>query len=306
MEKPVVIITGCSSGLGLALARHLESLKQYRLVVTAREKSFAKLMELFKSSDEMLLHKLDVTENEQVSQLVNAVTQKWGRIDILINNAGICFRGVVEHMDPESEMIQLKTNYLGPMNLVRSVLPIMREQRGGKIINISSVSGMISMPTMASYSASKQALEGATESLWYEAQPYGIKVCLVEPGFVRSDSFRHVVISKKAELSQKLKGPHSEYYNSITPLIETMMHLSGATPEKIAKRIERIMRDKNPPLRLQVTLDAHVFHILKRWLPARFFHHVMFALLPGSHKWGAKSLDKPVFQSRKSELKKTS
>lgn len=286
MVRQVVLITGCGSGLGLALGRYLADLNKYRLVLTARQHSLEQLKKKFEESDDIMLQTLDVNLPHQVRLVVSAVIEKWNRIDVLINNAGICYRGVIEHMDNESELEQLQTNYLGPMNLIRAVLPVMREQSRGRIMNISSVSGMVSMPTMGSYSASKHALEGATESLWYEAKPYGINVTLIQPGFINSDSFRHVVMSKKADLSKHLNGPHSEYYNSMTPLIERLMKLSTSSPLDVAKKIEKCMEDANPPLRLRVTLDSQVFYFLRRWLPASLFHHIMFFLLPGSLRWG--------------------
>lgn len=288
-SQKIVLITGCATGLGKALVETLSRNPRYKIIVTARAHRLEHLREMFHESDKLLIRELDVTNESNIFSLVNEVANMWGRIDVLVNNAGICYRSVVEHMDRESEMIQLETNYLGPMSLVRSVLPIMREQMNGHIINISSVSGMVSMPTMGSYSASKHALEGATESLWYEAKPYGIKVSLVEPGFINSDSFKNILLPKKAKLSAKLKGPHSEYYNSMSPFIESLMKWAFATPESIAHKIETLIEKKNPPLRLRVTLDAVVFSFLRKLLPEFMFHKVMFLLLPGSRLWGHRS-----------------
>lgn len=285
-ERRVVLVTGCSSGLGLALARKLRRETQDRVVITCRKSSLSRLQSEFDDNDRWLVRELDVTNDDQIHSLINEVCVHWGRVDVLINNAGVCFRAVVEHMDVDSELIQLKTNYLGPMSLIRAVLPMMRERKSGHIINISSVSGMVSMPTMASYSASKHALEGASEALWYEARPYGIKVSLVQPGFIHSDSFRNVVLSKKADMSSKLLGPHSEYYDSLAPFIEKLMKWSLATPETVANRILKMMNQERPPLRLAATFDAVVFRLLRRWLPAELFHQTMFMLLPGSKIWG--------------------
>jgi short-subunit dehydrogenase len=289
LAQKIVLITGCATGLGKALVELLSQNLNYKIVVTARAHRLESLRAEFPENENLIVRELDVTNEGNIFSLVNEVCNMWGRIDVLVNNAGVCYRSVVEHMDRESEMIQLETNYLGPMSLIRSVLPIMREQMHGHIINISSVSGMVSMPTMGSYSASKHALEGASESLWYEARPYGIKVTLVEPGFINSDSFRHTLLSKKAKLSAKLRGPHSEYYNSMAPFIEGLMKWAFATPEAIAHKIEKIMKSKNPPLRKRVTIDAVVFSILRKILPESIFHKVMFILLPGSRLWGHRS-----------------
>lgn len=286
--RKVVIITGCSSGLGLETAKHLQQENKYKLVVTSRHKSVHILQEKFEESDSLIIRPLDLLEEKKFPELINEICEKWGRIDYLINNAGVCFRSVVEHMDEQSEFIQLKTNYLGPMNLIRCVLPIMREQKSGHIINISSVSGMLSMPTMASYSASKFALEGASEALWYEARPYGIFVTLVEPGFIRSKSYEHVLFSKKANLSLKVSGPHSEYYTSFTPFIEKLMKISLSDPISISKKIEKVMNYKDPPLRVRVTLDAHLFYYFQKFMPQNIFRRIMFFFLPGSNCWGTR------------------
>lgn len=287
-QRPVILITGCASGLGLALATKLHSQDKYRIVATARRESYAKLRSTFPDKDNFMVRELDVTDDVRINTLVNEICLTWGHIDVLINNAGVCYRSVVEHMDIESEYRQLKTNYLGPMSLVRSVLPMMRERKKGHIINVSSVSGMVSMPTMASYSASKHALEGASEALWYEARPYGIKVTLIQPGFINSDSFKHVVFSRKANLSSKLQGPHSEYYDTMGPFIERLMHWTRSTPERVADKIIQVIEMKHPPLRRSVTPDAILFRILRRVLPAEIFHRIMFWFLPGSQIWGRK------------------
>lgn len=294
LRSRVVIVTGCNSGLGLALVNELLKAKHFRVVATARQRSLAQLHELFTESDRLLIRELDITKGEDIHSVVNDVCRVWGGIDVIVNNAGVCFRSVVEHMDAEAEMTQLKTNYLGPMDFVRAVLPLMREQGSGHIVNVSSVSSMVAMPTMASYSASKHALEGASEALWYEARPYGVKVSLIQPGFIRSDSFLKVVLSRKARLSQQLGGPHSEYYSSMAPFIERLMRLSLVSPERIARSIVGVIDSDHPPLRKAVTPDAIVFRILRWILPAAIFHRIMFSLLPGSKRWGFRLVPGPV------------
>ncbi len=207
---------------------------------------------------------------------------------MIVNNAAVCYRAVIEHMDAEAEMLQLQTNYLGPLSLVRAVLPIMREQRTGQIINVSSVSGMLAMPTMASYSASKHALGGATEALWYEAQPFGIKVNLVDLGFVKSQSFQNVVLTKKAKMSCAIEGPLSEYYSSMSPFIERLMNLSPTTAEDVAERILRVIRTRPSKLHVSGTADVALFAVMKRLIPSRVFNRILYWVLPGSLKWGGK------------------
>ena len=280
--KPVVLITGCSSGIGLAAAELFASTREFRVVATCRASSLEKLKSRFPETNEFWARELDVTSSEQRDELISEILRKWRRIDILINNAGIAYRSVVEHMDDESELHQLETNYLGPMALIRAVFPIMREQGGGKIINVSSVSGLVAMPTMASYSASKHALEGASEALWYEAKPFGISVTILQLGFIKSKSFERVYFSRKAKMSSNLDGPFADYYQNMGPFIARLMNLSLTTPEDVARKMIRVAKLKHPPLWLPATFDARGFFWLRKLLPRRIFHKIMFSFLPGS------------------------
>jgi short-subunit dehydrogenase len=288
-ENPVVIVTGCGSGIGYELAKKLYFREDLNVIITARSKSLDFIKQNFLETNRFLIRKLDITNNDNIYSLIHEVSSLWGRVDVIINNAAVCFRAVIEHMDVESEMLQLKTNYLGPMALIRSVLPIMREQRSGIIINVSSVSGMLAMPTMGSYSASKHALDGATEALWYEAKPFGIKVNLVQLGFINSNSFKKVQLSRKAQLSLALGGPHSEYYKSMTPMIEKLMHFSFFSSETIAKKIIKLIDNPKSQLRLPLTPDAIIFGIIKKIIPSMFLNRLLYLLLPGSMTtWGGR------------------
>ena len=129
--KPVIMVTGCGSGLGFALAELLYSSNKYRLVITARSRSLKKLKEKFPESDSLIIRELNVAIEKQRKNLVEEVERLWGCVDILINNAGISYRAVVEHMTDEDEFLQMQTNYLGPLGLTRLVLPKMREKGRG-------------------------------------------------------------------------------------------------------------------------------------------------------------------------------
>lgn len=284
--RPVVLVTGCNSGIGLSLCRLLRKNSQYRVVATARANSANELRKKFAEDERFIILDLDVTSSEQRQMAIEEVHRRWGGVDILVNNAGISFRSVVEHMNDDTEMRQLETNYLGPMALIRLVLPHMREQGRGKIINLSSVSGMLAMPTMSSYSASKHALEGASEALWYEMKPLGINVTLIQPGFVHSNAFMKVCYSELGKESLKVQGPYWDYYRYMTPFIETMMRLSPTPPERIARKILRVIQTENPPLWVPATWDAIIFYYLRRFIPRRLFHPILFRLLPKRRLWG--------------------
>jgi short-subunit dehydrogenase len=287
--KPVILVTGCASGIGLSLARSLSKLTQYRIVLTARENSLHHLRERFVEDSRLWIRPLDVTSAEQREALILEINRKWGGVNVLVNNAGVSYRAVVEHMSNESELQQMAINYFGPMALIRLILPTMRDCGRGKIINVSSVSGMLAMPTMASYSASKHALEGASEALWYETKPFGIDVCLIQPGFIRSNSFEKVAYTEKSNPEKWNRSAYSDYYKNMSPFIQKMMGRSRSTPDDISKIVIRTIQEPNPPLWIPATLDAWVFYYLRRLIPRRWLMPLLFYCLPNARHWAEKS-----------------
>lgn len=285
-NPPVVLVTGCSSGIGLALARVLYSETRYRVVVTARAGSLDQLKEEFKENDRFILRALDVTSESERLSLVREINEKWQGVHILVNNAGISYRSVLEHMTEADEQKQIATNYLGPVGLIRAVMPRMREMGRGKIINVSSVSGMLAMPTMASYSASKYALEGMSEALWYEAKPLGINVSLIQPGFIHSRSFQNVYYTPESKPHPGVTRAYDDYYANMAPFVEKLMNLSLTEPEDVAQLIVKVIRTENPPLWIPATLDAFVFYYLRRLIPRRLLLPLLFMALPKARTWG--------------------
>lgn len=284
--KPVILITGCSSGIGLEIARLFASYKNYRTVITARLHSVEKLKQMFPECETVKVLDLDITSRSSRNQVISKITKEWGGVDILVNNAGISYRSVIEHMTTEDEEIQMATNYLGPMALIRAVLPSMREKGRGKFINISSVSGMLAMPTMASYSASKAALEGASEALWYEMRPFGIDVSLIQPGFVHSESFKNVRYTEKGKLSEEGRDAYTEFYRNMKPFVSKLMGASRTSPQKIAQLVLDVVQTERPPLWVPASLDAEFFYYLRRLMPRRLLHPFLYSFLPGVKSWG--------------------
>ena len=282
-----MLVTGASSGLGLALARRLMR-TEHRLVLTARKESLPRLERAgITPSERVRIRALDVTVLEQRLGLVEELQRELGGVDVLINNAGQMYRAVLEHLSDIEQFVQLDVNYLAPMDLVRLVLPRMRAQRFGKILNVSSVGGMMAMPTMAAYSASKWALEGATEALYYEVKPWNIQVSLVQPGFVRSDSFRNVRFTDQSSRSRNdVHEAYHAHYEEMGPFIARLMRLARATPEHVAQRIVEVMYQRRPPLRAPATLDAYLFSGLRRFLPRRSYHWLLYRALPRVSRWG--------------------
>lgn len=255
------------------------------------------MKERFQENERFWIRKLDVTSEAERNALICEISEAWEGVNILINNAGVSYRAVVEHMNVTEEQHQFDVNYFGPVGLIRSVLPHMRKLGRGKIINVSSVSGMLAMPTMGSYSASKYALEGLSEALWYEVRPLGINVSLIQPGFVRSKSFLNVVYSAQSGPEHGVEGLYADYYQHMTPFIERLMGFSFTTPASVARKVLKTIRRKNPPLWIPATFDAKVFYYLRRFIPRMILLELLFATLPRVRLWARKYTNRKIERS---------
>jgi NAD(P)-dependent dehydrogenase (short-subunit alcohol dehydrogenase family) len=184
-KDKVWFITGCSTGFGRELAKQTLD-RGFRTVVTARDP--AKVEDIAKGRDDRaLVLELDVTDPVEVDASVKSAAKRFGRIDVLVNNAGIGYFGAVEESDETEVRRMFEINFFGLSRMTRAVLPIMRQQRSGHIVNISSIGGLRSFPSLAYYHATKYAVEGFSESLSLEVAPLGIKVTIVEPSGFRTD-----------------------------------------------------------------------------------------------------------------------
>lgn len=283
-----MLITGASKGLGLAILKLLIKQPHLFVIATARESS----LPLFEKegilpSENIWIRPLDVLSKEERDLLINEADEKLGGVDVLINNAGYLLRAVVEHVGEVERFKQMDTNFRAPMALTRKVLPSMRDKHFGHIINISSVGGMMAMPTMAVYSASKFALEGASEALWYEVKPWNIRVSLIQPGFINSSSYMNVKMTRESQKSIEDKNdPYHVHYKSMLPFIERMMRLSTASPETVARVVLKTINSKYPALRVPATLDAHIFNLVRRLVPRRIYHFILYRFLPHIRRWG--------------------
>lgn len=286
----VVLVTGASTGLGLALARKLLATR-HRLILTARTESLGRFAAAgIRESDRVWLRPLNVRFAPEREAAVAEANARWGGVDVLVNNAGVSYRSVLEHATEFERQRQLDINFLGPIALTRLVLPRMRAKRRGRIINVSSVGGMMAMPTMALYSASKFALEGASEALWYEVRPWNIRVTLVEPGFIRSSSFTNTRYTCASEHAVHDRAdPYHAHYEHMSRMIENWMNRSRATPEHVADVILRTLRQRDPRLIAAGTPDARLFALLRRFLPRRLYHRMLYACLPRVREWGPPS-----------------
>ena len=182
-ETPVWFITGCSTGFGRELAKHVLELG-YRTVVTARKPDEVKDLV---GKGEALVLQLDVTNQSEIDAAIKAAEDKFGRIDVLVNNAGIGYFAAVEESEEDQVRKMFEINVFGLSRMIHAVLPGMRKCRRGFIVNFSSIGGLVSFPVTGYYHATKFAVEGLSEALWQEVEPLGIKVMLVEPSGFRTD-----------------------------------------------------------------------------------------------------------------------
>jgi NAD(P)-dependent dehydrogenase (short-subunit alcohol dehydrogenase family) len=282
--RDVVLLTGASAGLGLAIARQLIAEDRYTLVLTAREGSLGRFAEEgIVPGEHLWLRALDILDYPQMRALVAEVEAALGGVDILVNNAGISERSTVEDAGDDSRHRQLDVNYLAPFELIAQVLPHMRRQRAGRIVNVSSAGGFMAMPTMSAYSASKFALEAASEALWYELRPWGVAVTLAVPGFINSDGYLKVAEHPRAG---DARAVYFEQYRGMRDLVRFSMRRTVATNESVAGRIVQLLRLPDPPLRAHLTTEARLFFWMRRLLPATFYHGVFALLLGGLQAWG--------------------
>jgi len=283
------VITGASTGIGLALARHLVATTEHHVVLTARNASLSRFAGTgIEHGERVWIRALDVTSDTDRLRVVREIDDVLGGVDALVNNAGVALRAVVEHVREADRMRQMDVNFRAPMELARLVLAAARVRRAGRIVNVSSVAGMMAMPTMAAYAASKFALEGASEALWYEVRPFGIHVSLVQPGFVRSDGFEHVLSTSLSACSQdRTDDPYHAHYAHMRGFVERLMQRAPSTPDHVARVIARTLARRRPPLRVAGTLDAHFFTLLRRLLPRSLYHALLYRSLPSVGTWGA-------------------
>ncbi len=251
-----VLVTGASSGIGAATARLFHSCG-FTVFGTSRSANSA-------TTSDFTMLPLDVTSDASVSDCVERVLSKTGRIDILVNNAGYSLNGAVEETSLAEAKEQFETNFFGVVRVVHAVLPHMRQARSGRIINIGSLVGLLAVPYGAFYCATKFALEAYSESLWYEIKPFGISVSLIEPGYIRT-GIGHAAHVAAGALSA-YDGPRDRVIAAIKSGVE-----KGCSPELVAKSIFQAATSRNPRLRYRVGSDAVWLPRLRKAVPWSFF-----------------------------------
>ena len=251
--RKTILITGASSGVGRATARLLSQF-DYNVVGTSRNPSAVE------SLPNVQMLALDVRSDDAVRHCVQAA----GPVDILINNAGYELAGAVEETAIDEVIGQFDTNMFGVARMVRAALPMMRQRRGGHIINVSSLAGMAPIPFMAIYSASKFAVEGYTEALRQEVRPFDIHVSLIEVGFLRSPMMKHRQIAR--DQIADYAACRRQAFDAVLASEQ-----KGPGPELVAHTIRTAIESRKPRLRYVIGREAQLVSRLRRWLPEAAF-----------------------------------
>jgi NAD(P)-dependent dehydrogenase (short-subunit alcohol dehydrogenase family) len=245
----VVLVTGAGRGMGVDIARAALD-AGFRVVATAREAR--KVTDALGEHDDLLALALDVTDRAGVRAAVEAAVERFGRIDVLINNAGNFYAGFFEEITPDDFRAQVETNLFGPLDVTRAVLPVMRAQRSGVVVTISSTAGLIGQEFCTAYAASKFALEGFMESLTPEVAPYGIATMVVEPGFFRTE----LLTPGSTSYATSSIADYAERTEQTVTAWNGMNGQQGGDPAKLARALIGLATSDQPPVRWVAGADA--------------------------------------------------
>ena len=248
-NQKVWFITGAGRGMGVDITRAALA-AGHAVVATGRNPDT--VSKAIGASDDLLVVKLDVNNPADADAAVQAAVERFGRIDVLVNNAGNFYAGFFEEITPEDFRAQVETNLFGPVNVTRAVLPIMRTQRSGLVVQISSTAGINGGEFVSAYSASKFGVEGWIESLTPEVAPFGIHTMLVEPGFFRTE----LLTPESTSYAQSTIADYAEKTRQTVTAWSGMNGLQGGDPAKLAKALIQLASQDEPPLRWAAGADA--------------------------------------------------
>jgi NAD(P)-dependent dehydrogenase (short-subunit alcohol dehydrogenase family) len=248
-EKKVLLVTGASRGMGVDIAKAALA-AGYAVVATGRNPE--KVAQAVGASEDLLTVELDVTDPAGAQAAVQAAVDRFGRIDVLVNNAGNFIAGFFEEITPDDFRAQVETNLFGPLNVSRAVLPVMRAQRSGLVVSISSTAGIVGGEFTSAYAAAKFGLEGWMESLTPEVAPYGIRTMLVEPGFFRTD----LLTPESTSYAKSSIDDYAERTEQTVIAWNGMNGRQGGDPAKLAAALIQLVGSDEPPLRWAAGADA--------------------------------------------------
>jgi len=248
-EKKVWFITGAGRGMGVDIAKAALA-AGYGVVATGRDPE--RVSAAIGDSDDLLTVKLDVTDTADAQAAVEAAVDRFGRIDVLVNNAGNFNAGFFEEIAPEDFRAQIETTLFGPVNVTRAALPVMRARRSGLVVTISSTAGISGQQFCTAYAASKFGVEGWMESLTPEVAPFGIRTMLVEPGFFRTE----LLTPESTKFAASSIEDYAERTEQTVAGWTSMNGLQGGDPAKLADALITLTSQEEPPLRFAAGADA--------------------------------------------------
>jgi NAD(P)-dependent dehydrogenase (short-subunit alcohol dehydrogenase family) len=273
-RKNVALVTGSSSGIGfetsLLLAR-----AGFHTYASMRNLEKSKNITEIASTEKLPLQvvHLDVNDDRSVKDAIDKIVAAENkRIDVLVNNAGYGLFGSLEDISIEEIKAQFETNFFGVIRVTQQVLPVMRKQNSGTIINVSSVGGRIGVPVLSAYQSTKFALEGLSESMSYELEPFGIRVVIIEPGFIRTNIINSSTSAKKA---LDPKSPYFSLMQKVENHFKSMMENASSPPEEVARVILQALTSENPQLRYTVGNDAAAIIQARMNMPDKDFRKMV-------------------------------
>lgn len=276
----VALVTGSSSGFGLLITIELAKAGFYvygTMRNLERKQSLIELARKEKVLDRIEILLLDVTQPASIKQAIAYVKENSGRIDVLVNNAGYAQAGFVEEMSEEEWKKQFDTNFFGVLSVTREVIPLMREAGDGRIINMSSISGLMGFPALTPYVSSKFALEGFSESLRYELKPFGIHVILIEPG-----SYQTNIWTRGKRISRNMDREKDSPYQSLLEKIENYIKASEkkfGNPLEVAKKVVQVATKPRPGFRYPIGKGIHLLLLFKLLFPWRLREKIVLTIL---------------------------
>lgn len=286
LESPSVLITGATDGLGRAMAVFLAA-NGYRVFAAGRSAEKRASLDHLAAERKLRIESLDmdVADDASVTRAVARVLDRAGQIDVLINNAGVAYVAALEEISLDDLRRQYETNVFGVLRVTQAVLPAMREKRRGRILNVSSIAGKIALPLMGPYASSKHAVEGLSDSLRLELAPFGVRVVLIEPGFIPTNMSNTSLGLSAVYAAKAENSPYAAIYRSFRDTWKKTTTAARTTPEDCARVILRAMLDTPPRPRYTVTRRARFGVLAKRLLSDRMLDKRIL------HSMG---LDKPL------------
>ena len=286
----IILITGCSSGFGMLTSARLAA-AGHTIYATMRnmQKQDTLKLELKRRNTECHILPLDVTNDNSINKVINTIEKQDSRLDVLINNAGYGIGGFFEDLSEDEIRSQFETNFFGVQKVTRSALPLMRAtaSKSGKdfstkIINISSAQGRSTLPGLGAYGASKFALEGFSESLYFELQPFGVEVVILEPGTYSTKAIDDN--SHEADAGLEGNSPYANYTKRLKELHNNILITKKGVgdPENVAIMIEDIINRKRNKLRYLAGTQAKIRVLMRTILPFSWFSRIINSFIIGS------------------------